>query len=72
MTLVAHFLAISFYKGAAALAALPFALRRIGDLSEDQVRVLETCPRSLVDKFLQGPSVPLRAAAANGWGPRSG
>jgi len=49
-------------------AELTAALRRIGGLSEEQVKGLDSFSRSLMNKFLHEPSVRLRAAAANGRG----
>ncbi|HZI99315.1 MAG TPA: glutamyl-tRNA reductase [Gemmatimonadaceae bacterium] len=44
------------------------ALRRIGGLTSEQAKGLESFSRSLMNKFLHEPSVRLRAAAANGRG----
>jgi glutamyl-tRNA reductase len=49
-------------------AELAAAIRRIGGLSDEQARGLESFSRSLMNKFLHEPSVRLRAAAANGRG----
>jgi glutamyl-tRNA reductase len=44
------------------------ALRRLGDLTPEQRAAMEQFSRSLMNKFLHGPTVRLRAAAANGRG----
>src|SRR6185312_3704076 len=44
------------------------ALRRLQHLSPDERAAVEELSRSLMNKFLHGPSVRLRAAAANGRG----
>jgi glutamyl-tRNA reductase len=43
-------------------------MRRLSHLSPDDRAVVEQLSRSLMNKFLHGPSVRLRAAAANGGG----
>ncbi|MEP6507103.1 MAG: glutamyl-tRNA reductase [Gemmatimonadales bacterium] len=47
---------------------LAIALRRIGDLSDEQTEAVEHFSRALMNKFLHEPSVRLKAAAANGRG----
>lgn len=47
---------------------LSLALRRMGDLTPDQRAVVEHFASSLTQKFLHGPTVRLRSAAANGRG----
>lgn len=47
---------------------LAAALRRIGDLSDEQTEAVEHFSRALMNKFLHEPSVRLKAAAANGRG----
>ncbi len=47
---------------------LAAALRRIGDLSDEQTEAIEHFSRALMNKFLHEPSVRLKAAAANGRG----
>jgi glutamyl-tRNA reductase len=44
------------------------ALRRLEHLSPEDRQVVEQLSRSLMNKFLHGPTVRLRAAAANGRG----
>jgi glutamyl-tRNA reductase len=44
------------------------ALRKLGRLTPDERAVVEQLSRSLMNKFLHGPTVRLRAAAANGGG----
>ena len=44
------------------------ALRRLGELTPEQRTAVEQFSRSLMNKFLHGPTVRLRAAAANGRG----
>jgi len=47
---------------------LATALRRMGDLSDEQTEAVEHFSRALMNKFLHEPSVRLKAAAANGRG----
>jgi glutamyl-tRNA reductase len=47
---------------------LAAALRRLGQLSPEQVDAIEHFSKSLMNKFLHEPSVRLKAAAANGRG----
>jgi glutamyl-tRNA reductase len=47
---------------------LSLAVRRIGGLTDEQLKGLESFSKSLMNKFLHEPSVRLRAAAANGRG----
>jgi len=47
---------------------LATALRQLDHLSESDRAVVERLSRSLMNKFLHGPTVRLRAAAANGRG----
>ncbi|MEO8335689.1 MAG: glutamyl-tRNA reductase [bacterium] len=47
---------------------LAAAMKRLGDLTPDQRATIEHFSQSLTNKFLHGPSVRLRAAAANGRG----
>lgn len=47
---------------------LAIALRRIGNLSDEQTEAVEHFSRALMNKFLHEPSVRLKAAAANGRG----
>jgi glutamyl-tRNA reductase len=44
------------------------ALKRLGEMSPEQRQAVEQLAQSLTNKFLHGPSVRLRAAAANGRG----
>ena len=44
------------------------ALRRLGDATPEQRAAMEQFSRALMNKFLHGPTVRLRAAAANGRG----
>jgi glutamyl-tRNA reductase len=47
---------------------LAAALRRLGQLSPEQIDAIEHFSKSLMNKFLHEPSVRLKAAAANGRG----
>jgi glutamyl-tRNA reductase len=47
---------------------LSSALKRMGELSDEQTEAVEHFSRALMNKFLHEPSVRLKAAAANGRG----
>ncbi len=68
---VAHFIAISCYAAAAALAAAPFARpvrAPVNGVLAEQAEAIEHFSRALMNEFLHEPTVRLRAAAGNGVG----